>query len=223
VVKNAVMVLHGYKRPGVGYIIGNCPATRRFQPYEVSKEGTVYMRDLAADALHREAVYLKKLKDGGQKEFNVSREKKLPYSQRRALPESERYDHFVVKKGDGQKRDDYDSKEWYEYALEGAIHNTEATIRQIKHDLVFLTQKITDWKPVDLAAVNAAAAEAEAEEAKGLCPGSGTWDHDRSRMGYAYFKGGKCKHCGYMITASSTGKMRKHTPEGKTPPKAKGE
>lgn len=63
------------------------------------------------------------------------------------------------------------------------------------------------------------ARKAEAEKAKTLCPGSGTTDHDHSRMRFAFFKGGVCKHCEHMIGASSLGKMRKHTPEGKEPPK----
>lgn len=220
VVKKGVMVLHGYKRPGIGYIIGNCPATRTFKPYEVSVEGTKYMLGLATDYLHVKTNYLKSLKAGEIKSF-VVKTKSPAYLAAKGLvriymPDSQRFVNLTVVKGDGQKEPGtYSTVEWYETALKSAIYETEQTIDSIESDIKFLNGKIAEWKPVNLEVKLADAAAKIAEEAKTLCPGSGTYDHDRSRMAYAYFKGGKCKHCGHFVTASSTGKMRKHKPDDK--------
>lgn len=54
------MVLHGYVRPGHGYIIGNCPGVR-FQPYELSCEGTVYMLGLVENAIDNKKAVLEML------------------------------------------------------------------------------------------------------------------------------------------------------------------
>lgn len=47
------------------------------------------------------------------------------------------------------------------------------------------------------------------EEDPDKCPGSGTHDHDSSRVQY-YSPRAKCNHCGRMASVTSTGKLRKH-------------
>lgn len=214
VVKRGVMVLHGYKRPGHGYIIGNCPATHTYKPYEVSCEGTVAMRDLALGALKNAREYLKKLQKGEVVEFQVERERSavenMPFGQRRRLTHSERYETVILRKGDGQKYHSWDVQEWYFRVLAQREQETARRINHIESDAAFLNQKIVDWKPVDLTEKLKAAAAAEAAKNAMLCPGSGTTDHDRSRMRFAYYKGGHCNHCKKFVTASSTGKLRKH-------------
>lgn len=210
VVKKGLMVLHGYKRPGIGYIIGNCPATRRFKPYEVSSEGTVYMLDLAKNALRGEKAMLKKLRadeiPAFTRDFPRDGFYSLSAQQKRHMSHEELYETITFKKGDGQSHRGVD----YLSCRENAIRKAEAAIRGIEGDIRFLNEKIAAWKPVDLAVKQEEQAAEEAEAAKDLCPGSGTTDHDRSRMRYAFFKGGKCNHCGRFVTASKYGIMRKH-------------
>lgn len=213
VVKHSVMVLHGYKRPGIGYIIGNCPATRRFKPYEVSSEGTVFMLGLAKDALKARTAFLKKLETFAITEFVVSREKDLKgltFEQKRRLEKHERYEKITVRQGDGQKQHYYDTQEWYEKERASKVYVTQADIQGIKKDIDFLTKKIKTWTAIDLTAVQAEAAAKKAKEDAALCPGSGTTEHDQSRMRYAYYKGGRCNHCHRFVGASSLGNLRKH-------------
>jgi hypothetical protein len=87
VVEGKGPVLHGYKRPGDGYIRGNCDGMR-FPMYEVSTEGCIWMRDglREAAASHRECA--RKLRGGEtktihkvhQKYMGSGEYKKTPYT-----------------------------------------------------------------------------------------------------------------------------------------------
>jgi len=54
-----------------------------------------------------------------------------------------------------------------------------------------------------------------AAKAADKCPGSGTYDHNSSGLDY-YSPRAECNHCGHTISATSTGKLRSHKPNGRT-------
>lgn len=62
------------------------------------------------------------------------------------------------------------------------------------------------------APVDALRAAFEASKMEGLCPGTGTWDHDSSGMRYASPRA-RCTHCGQTTSVTSTGKLRRHKPK----------
>lgn len=58
-----VLVLHGYRRPGVGYVMGECPGRRR-PPLETSVEGAQLCHDSLERQLGELTEYLAKLNSG---------------------------------------------------------------------------------------------------------------------------------------------------------------
>lgn len=206
------MVLHGYKRPGHGWIEGSCPASSRYEPYEISCEGTKAMLRLAQGALAYAQERLEKVKTATQ------------LTEKKFSPPSEYHNAWLTKaeKDQIKRSGKYDvirtyfptDPEWGS-KLKARIWNATQQISQVEDDIKFLTGKIESWKPVELKAINAARDAEAAAKAAGNCPGSGTYEHDSSRMRFAYYKGGICKHCKKFVTCSSTGKMRAH-------PKAEG-
>lgn len=59
-----------------------------------------------------------------------------------------------------------------------------------------------------------AAAQAAAEKAEAECPGSRSYDHDSSGLNY-FQPRARCNHCGQVISATSTGKLRAHKKEAR--------
>lgn len=218
-VAKGTMVLHGYKRPGTGWINGRCPSSSRYRPYEVSVEGTVAMLGLAQSALKDNKEWLRKLQAGEVLEFTHKTEKErywnLSKAQRRAKSQAELYDIKQVRKGDGQKRDSYSYETLYEELLKSAIGRANAQVNQLVTDVAFYQDKVSTWKLVDLAGKNKEAAQASAQAMAALCPGSNTTQHDSAHSAYHWVcKWARCNHCGARISTTSTGKMRKHPPKG---------
>lgn len=115
-----LMVLHGYKRPGYGYIIGNCPGVE-FQPYELSCEGTKAMLNLASN--HLNALQMKVTKLKAKPEMFVATRFGEPK---------------VIKAAD---MSDYT----YEYNLECEIAHLGWQIKAVQRDIQLLTTKIVSW------------------------------------------------------------------------------
>ena len=66
------MVLHGYNRPGHGYIVGSCLGMG-YSPYELSCEGTRVLLVNVRDRLKAEQAYLTRLQDPNLEEVNEHR------------------------------------------------------------------------------------------------------------------------------------------------------
>lgn len=67
------MVLHGYQRPGLGYVVGNCFG-QGWPPWELSSEGTVAWVGRLHDQLHSIEVSIANL-EAGKVEVIMNREK----------------------------------------------------------------------------------------------------------------------------------------------------
>ncbi len=59
-VMDTTMAHHGYQRPGDGYQTPSCPGVR-FKPFEVSNEGTIWIRDQTKAHMERSQAYLQAL------------------------------------------------------------------------------------------------------------------------------------------------------------------
>jgi len=122
-----MMVHHGYKRPGEGYIVGDCPGVNH-APYERSCDLIKVYRDKEKAHLVDEEGYLRKLQAGEVAQLWVA---KQPYNRaNRDLTES-------ITAGDSRWR----------YAHQLAISKTESGIRHTKHVIERFNHRISEWYP----------------------------------------------------------------------------
>jgi hypothetical protein len=124
------MVHHGYERPGVGYIVGDCHGVG-FEPFEVSCEGTkswltvlknrhVFVKDLLAKVDELESTSV------------VTGTKYTGYGRRRvALPE-----YKTIKRGEVG----------FDRAIESLRERYEREIESLKRDIATYEKHIADWK-----------------------------------------------------------------------------
>lgn len=124
------MVHHGYERPGVGYIVGDCHGVG-FEPFEVSCEGT---KSWLAQ-LKQHLVRTKELLAGVDKLDQVSvvtGTKYTGYGRRRvALPE-----YKTIKRGEPG----------FDREIERVRGQYERQIESLKRDIATYTKHIADWK-----------------------------------------------------------------------------
>ena len=126
VVRHGVMVLHGYQRPGHGYVIGNCFGVD-YQPYEVSADACVaYVPVLE----HHKGTYQQRLADLNAGKVTQFVDTKRNYR-------TGRDEQVVTKKGDKQ----------FDSMLKYQISDTERQITYIDRDIAEMNRRITDWKP----------------------------------------------------------------------------
>jgi hypothetical protein len=153
------MVLHGYQRPGWGYILGRCPGID-YPPYELSDEGTRYMLGQI------EPRYLQLKSQWEDYETGKYANKKLPayWVQDFRRQEEAHYgrstDKFVVRTGYVEPGD----KDYLRvYGQMGMMLGSET--RQAEHQVDFLRGKIRDWKlrPLPIERLRAQQADKPAE------------------------------------------------------------
>lgn len=113
------MTLHGYKRPGIGYIHSNCFG-EEWPPFELSSEGTFAYADNLEDHKKYLDTRLDKLKGGEAITFT-------PLS------------------GKPQVKAEMNPREW-EKALSLEIHTTEQAISTLKMDVTRLRRHGHSWK-----------------------------------------------------------------------------
>lgn len=156
------LVLHGYERPGSGYIIGDCSG-HGYAPYEISCERTKEYKAILEAMIVRRRADLAKLPHAASLTIQVK-----DYDQ-------DRYGRAVkvITIGRDWCGDDarhfgapYDT---FERRLKLAIANLESEIRHIEFDMKMLAQKIAEWKYApetlrDHETVKADRARATAEE-----------------------------------------------------------
>ncbi len=109
------MTLHGYSRPGHGYITGSCFGVRR-DPFELSPEGT--------------KLYVEELK-----KFKAQEEKRLAFL-------SKNEPEFVTDRlGRKVGRDD----PMYQMKYKDELRKYESTIRMVETDIKHYREKVASW------------------------------------------------------------------------------
>jgi hypothetical protein len=145
------MVLHGYKRPGHGYIVGECRGNG-YAPFEVSCEQTkVWLAELKTISA-AQAQYLNDVKAGLVEKFLFSARTGERTGGRFTRQDVTKFVEVV--KGDEEKQNPFLPNTYWEkipsYAtLQKRIAaDTEQTISAIDADIKFLAAKIASWAPV---------------------------------------------------------------------------
>jgi len=119
-----VMVLHGFQRPGIGYVIGDCPGVG-WPPYEISAAGCKNYKD----------TYLIPTLEGTEKylaDLNSGRIDSLH------LKDSSRT--ILVHKGEHK----------WDKAYKMVIAQTEGQIQQLKSDIRIMEKRVSGWTPKPL-------------------------------------------------------------------------
>jgi hypothetical protein len=144
------LVHHGFTRPGVGYIIGDCLSVHEL-PYELSDETCRKYKAGCENALKGAQKYLARLKAGEVKTIKVPDYSK-GYSRFPAMVEI-----TIVHLA-------------FEQAWESEVHQTEYRIRGLEREITRMVKYIEAWvlKPVrtleeEMAAKRAGVAERKAE------------------------------------------------------------
>jgi len=122
------MVHHGYERPGVGYIVGDCHGVG-FEPFEISCEGTKSWLMVIKRALtvrQDELAYL-----------NTRDEITVDIKIRRGWGGKTEIEKKIIKRGE----------DGFERAIEERRYELTSTIKKIKHDIAEYSKKIAEWKP----------------------------------------------------------------------------
>jgi hypothetical protein len=126
VVRGGRMVLHGYQRPGHGYVIGNCFGVDH-QPYETSAEACeAYIPVLK----HHREQYQQRLADLNAGKINEFRQTKRNYR-------TGRDETVLIQKGDPD----------FDQVLKAHIKQCGEQIGYINLDLQTMQERIDNWKP----------------------------------------------------------------------------
>ncbi len=115
---NPGMVIHGYKRPGCGYIISNCHGVN-YLPYELSCSGTRVIRSLAEHHVNMLEAQLGLLRAQPETLYIAGRNK----------------EERVVPRGSPS----------YNYELSSKIQHVEWEIRSVRKDIALFITKIDTW------------------------------------------------------------------------------
>lgn len=125
--KSPLMVHHGYERPGIGYIVGDCHGVN-FPPFEVSCEGTKSFHE----GLGRRLVQVKTQLANVDKLDSVLVVIGTKYVGQHLLP-----DHKTLNRGDVG----------FDRAIENVRSNHEREIQSLERGLVEYAKHIADWAP----------------------------------------------------------------------------
>lgn len=123
------MVLHGYERPGIGYIDGNCPGMN-WPPFELSPEGTQH-------ALLRAESWLKAAKESLDRWSNPDNITEIHEIERSLIP-GRQLSTKVYKK---EETNPHDWDRLYRRQLADVKLNWDKADTQVK----FLERKIASW------------------------------------------------------------------------------
>lgn len=160
-VPKTTVTLHGYKRPGVGYILGRCRGEGHL-PYEVSCDQTKVFLAEVQGMIARETEFLTDLASGAITEMRVATHGPKYLGRGQGLgghevvyvtlhPGDKAKDNPAFKgdpsnfwnaKADGA----YGIPSW-EKAVARAKAEAEGRLSHMKSDASFLTGKIKGWKP----------------------------------------------------------------------------
>ena len=122
------MVHHGYKRPGVGYIIGDCLSVYK-APYELSTETCEEYKALLLDKLAKENTYLARLERGEITMFLVERRKANGHYREMETVEIATPSGYV-----------------FSQELESQTRDTKRTIKSVKNEIARIDGWIAKWE-----------------------------------------------------------------------------
>ena len=137
--RDGLLVLHGYKRPGYGYIEGRCFGVG-FAPFEVSCERT---KQFIAGVLKPALVMAHETLA-----FYKGRPETLQYTTTTGYGSEERVVVLTLKVGDEADYTRGTSHPSYESHLDHLIFSAERHIVQVESDLKFFETKIVTWKSI---------------------------------------------------------------------------
>lgn len=175
-IRNGVLVLHGYQRPGIGSIVGTCRGTDEL-PYEESCEVTKQVRANFQRQLDANRDAIARLEDRPETvEYRAQEYVPATWENRRSsyrwLPP------ITIHRGDPQKGDPYRRSSGYvpsyEDAVRSNIERLEAEDRLVEKEVEFLTDKIDTWQTRPLIPVATTAVPARVYPA---CPDCGQVFH----------------------------------------------
>jgi len=125
--KKFSMVHHGYERPGIGYIVGDCHGVD-FEPFEVSCKGTKSWLTIIKSAL-------------------VVRQGELAYLNTRDEITVDIKIHRGWGKTEIEKKTLKRGEDGFKQAIDERRRELTSTIARIERDVAEYTKKITEWKP----------------------------------------------------------------------------
>lgn len=171
VVNEGTMVLHGYLRPGHGYIEGRCPG-ERYAPFELSCEvAKSHLKYLIEDRIPSTKKHIADLKADKVEEFYVSIATGYEYSGRGRFGGNAKrtYTMKLITRGyvhvkEGQY--DYDGGNTFDHYRKERLYGQEQTLKQMEEDVKSLSGLIKRWKYSPEKLVLREAAEAEEKAIK---------------------------------------------------------
>lgn len=110
-------MLHGYQRPGWGYVVGQCFGLK-YPPFELSCEGTKALKVFLEERVVSETEYLRKLEAGEITTLSSRMTNREPMTSASA---------------------------GWKMRLDSEISQTKSTLRSLKKDIETLTKLIADW------------------------------------------------------------------------------
>jgi hypothetical protein len=157
--QNWDVVLHGFQRPGIGFLLGECRGHGHV-PFEVSCEQTKVFRAELVQFKAEQQAWLKMVVGNEVPSFTakVATGKRVPDNstpKRRAYGyETAEYKSVEVPLGQGEIPNPFQpERPWekvpsYETLRNQAAVQTRNTISQVEEQIKFLTKMINSWKPV---------------------------------------------------------------------------
>lgn len=147
-----LMSLHGYQRPGIGYIIGDCMGQGE-QPYEVSCELTKKLRGVVMGMKQEADAYLAKLKADEVEELPASIPTNEKENDRYGYPRT-KYVNVMVKRGaPAAQNPHFPQSPWqripsFESLREDEGFAVHRKVQQMEAHIAFLSEKINTWTKV---------------------------------------------------------------------------
>ena len=141
------LALHGFARPGTGWIVGECPG-HGHQPVELSPETLHILRDIARNRAEVEETALAHFRSGTVEELRYEiRRPGLP----RTASHAERFEAVLVRRGD--RYDSVRGVPSFEDLLERRIQAAEMTAKHARNVEQATEAKIAAWTARPLRAI----------------------------------------------------------------------
>jgi hypothetical protein len=211
------MVLHGYVRPGYGYIQGSCFGVG-YAPFELSNNGTVQWKARLEELQVKQRTTVARVNAMTETTIWIKRERNQPreqvtlYADGRVVPTgdtamaNELQDTPVHEAYEVEAR----PSDFFSRLKERAIRQETRLLEDIGTDIKIQSAKIEKWTLKPLPGTSAEDQQFASEQKSAECPGSGTTNHDNKHVGNYMSKWAHCNVCGQGISVTSTGKLRAH-------------
>jgi hypothetical protein len=138
-----IIVLHGYQRPGIGYVNGRCPGVD-FPPFELSSEGTEAWVKTLEGMLEQQLKTLAALQKKHKQPVEQLDKIEFTKLQRR----EETYNHQLLTETFTPDHPDWETAvKRYRRELDDSLERTEKSIQETQSELKNLRHRIASWKP----------------------------------------------------------------------------